>query len=584
MEQADYRKQAKQIVVDSFKSFYERRDIEAVMAPVDDKVRWIGSREYFVAHNKEEYKHLLQQEMVRIPDNCLVNVKECDVSEVNSDCYFVTGELELKIPYDTEVRYCHLRFSVMFAVKEDTLKAVSIHTSVNDNGKIVYGMEENEQGRIHHLAQDLEKQDRYDALTGMYTLEAFKEEFPQHFIPLENEKYAMIYTDVTHFERVNNLYGLKRSDRMLSELATLLTTFSPKVLLGCRSVADHFLLLMRYSNKAELKDELDTLCSDYGKLIAEQYADANPRLGVGAYMLLDYDEDIDSMVEHANIARKGLRVKTNENVVFYDNQVFSHIERVKKIESEMKEALKNGEFKAYLQPKYKLATDEIVGAEALCRWVREDGSMVYPDEFIPVFEEDGFIADIDFYMLDQICNMLRTREAQGKKNVSISINQSRVLLQDQHYVDKVAEVLEKYQVQPEFLELELTERIFQYDISEFVETMGRLKKLGIRWSIDDFGTGFSSLNLLKELPVDIIKIDKSFLDETESSETSKIIIRKTVELTQELDKHVVCEGVETEAQADYLRNIACDMAQGYLYAKPMPMNEFEALLDRETEK
>ena len=124
-------------------------------------------------------------------------------------------------------------------------------------------------------------------------------------------------------------------------------------------------------------------------------------------------------------------------------------------------------------------------------------------------------------------------------------------------------------------------KIFRDDLTDLAKMMGELRNLGVRWSIDDFGTGYSSLNLLKELPVDIIKIDKSFLDETESSETSKIIIRKTVELTQELDKTVVCEGVETENQADYLRGIRCDMAQGYLYAKPMPMEEFEKLLDKE---
>ena len=154
-------------------------------------------------------------------------------------------------------------------------------------------------------------------------------------------------------------------------------------------------------------------------------------------------------------------------------------------------------------------------------------------------------------------------------------------MQEKEYVSKVAGVLVKHNIPPQYIELELTERIFRDDLTELADMMGELRKLGVHWSIDDFGTGYSSLNLLKELPVDIIKIDKSFLDETESSETSKIIIRKTVELTQELDKTVVCEGVETENQADYLRGIRCDMAQGFLYAKPMPMEQFEELLNKE---
>lgn len=207
--------------------------------------------------------------------------------------------------------------------------------------------------------------------------------------------------------------------------------------------------------------------------------------------------------------------------------------------------------------------------------------MEYPDEFIPIFEKNGFIVELDFYMMEAVCNMIKRRLDAGKTCVPISINQSRVLLNNEEYPNRFAKMLKCYSIPPEYLELELTERIFKEDLSEMARIMGELKELGIRWSIDDFGTGYSSLNLLKELPVDIIKIDKSFLDETETSETSKIIIRKTVELTQELSKSVVCEGVETESQADYLRGIQCDVAQGYLYAKPMPMTEFEQLLDEE---
>ena len=200
---------------------------------------------------------------------------------------------------------------------------------------------------------------------------------------------------------------------------------------------------------------------------------------------------------------------------------------------------------------------------------------------LQLLEKNGFIVELDFFILSEVCRMIQRRLQEKRHCVPISINQSRVLLQEKDYVKRVADILKKYDTPPRYIELELTERIFRDDLTDLAKMMGELRNLGIRWSIDDFGTGYSSLNLLKELPVDIIKIDKSFLDETESSETSKIIIRKTVELTQELDKTVVCEGVETENQADYLRGIRCDMAQGYLYAKPMPMEEFEKLLDKE---
>ena len=287
------------------------------------------------------------------------------------------------------------------------------------------------------------------------------------------------------------------------------------------------------------------------------------------------------MIEYANAARESLQLQNGSPVAFYDVDMFRNMERIREIEGRMKPALEHGEFKAFLQPKFNLETGQIVGAEALVRWISPNGSTVYPDEFIPIFENNGFIEELDFYILAEICDMVNRRIQGKKKCVPISINQSRVLLQNEDYVRRVAGMLAKYNTPPQYIELELTERIFRDDLKEMAEVMGKLKKLGVRWSIDDFGTGYSSLNLLKELPVDIIKIDKSFLDETESSETSKIIIRKTVELTQELDMTVVCEGVETENQADYLRGIRCDVAQGYLYAKPMPMGEFEKMLDKE---
>lgn len=266
-------------------------------------------------------------------------------------------------------------------------------------------------------------------------------------------------------------------------------------------------------------------------------------------------------------------------VAYYNPIDFGKHRRAKELEKNMEYALAHKEFKVYLQPKYDLVTKKMVGAEALVRWVKEDGTMIFPDEFIPVFERNGFIKQLDLYMLEQVCEMLRRRLINNKICFPISINQSRVLLNSETYTTDVAMVLNSHDTPPDLIELELTERIFSDSLDEMAKMMSVLKDLGIRWSIDDFGTGYSSLNLLKKLPVDIIKIDKAFLDETETSNVSKIIIRKTVELTQELDKMVVCEGVETEEQASYLKAIHCDLAQGYLYSKPMPMEEFERLMD-----
>ncbi len=572
--------QMKQTALNHFYSFYVRHDLRDAMEYVSENIHWIGSREHFVAHNRSEFENLLSRELSDTPYDCIVKVVQIEAYTMGMNFYAVNGELEVRIPYKEKVLYTNLRFSMTLTIQEERCQIVSLHTSVSGENPFM----ENtiEKRSLIQMNSDMNNQEQFDSLTGLLTLDTFKVQTKSLLQSgIIEEKYALICTDVSHFEKVNNLYGLQKADKILSDLATILTTFSRDVRLCCRSVADHFLVLISYSDVERLNAVLKNLCSEFEEQITGRYVEASPKLGIGVYLISNPSLRIERMVEFANAARKSLRFEKKTRIAFYDEKTFMHMEKVRRIEKNMKDALANGEFKAFLQPKYSLETGKIVGAEALTRWIRPDGSMVYPDEFIPIFEKNGFIAQLDFFILAQVCRMIYRRLRNKKECVPISINQSRILLQDKNYVSKVAGVLAKYNTPPKYIELELTESIFRDDLSDIAQTMKKLKAFGIRWSIDDFGTGYSSLNLLKELPVDIIKIDKSFLDETESSEASKIIIRKTVELTQELEKKVVCEGVETELQADYLRNIQCDIAQGYLYAKPMKMSQFEELLDEE---
>lgn len=570
----------KQIVLDVFFSFYVRRDLRDVMEKISDDMQYIGTRDAFVAHNKEEFQYIWQKEIDSVPSDCVVKVISADSAVIGDACYSVNGVLELRIPYKTRIDYLNLRFLATVLQEGKNYKIAAMHLAASKADHISEPLEDED---IRRMAGNIEDAGQCDVLTGLHTLDTFKQELPEVIgNDAEGEiKYALLCTGVEHFERVNNLYGLKRADEILIELAELLITCSKTVELCCRSVADHFILLVKYRELNRLKMLLNKVCEEFDQRIAEQYVEARPKLGIGVYLLSGQEEDVGRMVECANIARKSLHMKRGLRIAFYDARIFQRMEKVRKIERSMKNALEDGEFKVFFQPKYDLVNEDIVGAEALCRWIRGDGTMVYPDEFIPIFEKNGFIVNLDLYMLNEACRMIQRRLAEKKRCVAISINQSWVLLEDERYVEKIASVLSKYNTPSRFIELELTERIFKDNLSDIGKVMGRLKNLGIRWSIDDFGTGYSSLNLLKELPVDIIKIDKSFLDETETSETSKTIIRKTVELTQELNKKVVCEGVETESQADYLRGVSCDIAQGYLYAKPMPMEEFEKLLDKE---
>lgn len=570
----------KQLVLDVFFSFYVRRDLKDIMEKISDDIQYIGTRDVFVSHNKDEFFYIWKRELEKIPQDSVVKVISADAATIGDNCYSVNGVLEIRIPHKTCIEYQNLRFQATVLMDGKDYKIAAMHTAVRKADNISGPLGDIE---IRRMAGNIDDVEQCDLLTGLHTLDSFKIELPEIMknSGADAAKYALLCTGVEHFEKVNNLYGLKRADAILIELAELLLTCSRTVKLCCRSVADHFILLVEYNELGRLKMLLNKVCEEFDQRIADQYSEARPKLGIGVYLLSEQEEDVGRMVECANIARKSLQMKRGLRIAFYDARIFQSMENVRKIERSMKSALEDEEFKVFFQPKYDLVNEDIVGAEALCRWIKGDGTMVYPDEFIPIFEKNGFIVNLDLYMLNEACRMIQRRRAEGKLCVPISINQSRVLLEDERYVEKIASVLAKYNTPSRFIELELTERIFKDNLSDIGKVMGRLKNLGIRWSIDDFGTGYSSLNLLKELPVDIIKIDKSFLDETETSETSKTIIRKMVELTQELNKKVVCEGVETGSQADYLRDVSCDIAQGYLYAKPMPMEEFEKLLDKE---
>lgn len=572
------KEQVKQIALNHFYAYYVRRDMDGVLTCVGEHIQWKGSKKYYVANSREEFRALLDLELYKVPSDCAIKVVTVDVCKLSDECYQAVGELELRIPMKGTIYYSNLRFTMIIMHKNGKFVINSIHTSSARESVL----EESPSYFSCGISERKDERKTYDVVTGLLRLEEFKKRVKQHLAEAdEEESYAFFCTEIINFEKINNLYGFQKTDELLALFAKMIIDNGRNVVFCCHSVADHFIFFIRYRDENELRDVLNHLQLDFENQISSQYEEVFLKLCIGVYLVTNFNEPVEDMVEYASVARRKAQASDQLNVVYYDAEVYQNMQKTHKIERQMKKALEKKEFKAFLQPKFDLDSGEIVGAEALVRWICDDGTMIYPDEFIPVFEKNGFIVELDFYILGEVCRMIKKRIKQQKECVPISINQSRVLLQNRDYVSRVASILAKYDVSPCLIELELTERIFRNNLKELASVMGELKEIGISWSIDDFGTGYSSLNLLKDLPVDIIKIDKSFLDETESSETSRIIIRKTVELTQELDMTVVCEGVETEDQADYLRGIRCDVAQGYLYARPMPMNDFETMLDKE---
>ena len=425
---------------------------------------------------------------------------------------------------------------------------------------------EREQKKVFDLAY-------VDELTRAPNENAFKERATELLLENPDVPYMLTCFDVMNFRYINEGYGHLKADMLLRDIAVALKeSYSYNETFG-RLSADRFVgLCVDDERTAERKE-----------FIAEKLSKATEEIGMkypikfktGIYYIRDKKEPIADMIDKANLARKSISSGIRNNFeAEYREQLMEETRKQERVESRMHEALKRNEFKPYLQPKWNMATDHIVGAEALIRWVDASGHVVSPGDFIPVFERNGFIENIDFYMLEEICKYIRRMIDEGREVYPISINQSRYLLFDPNYIMKVQEIMLRYKVPKGLIELEITETVFFNEKERMLEVMRHLKEFNMNLSIDDFGSGYSSLNLLRDIPFDVLKIDRGFLDESAQSETGKWILRKIVEMAEGLKLRVICEGVETHEQVDMLLDIGCIYAQGFLYSRPIPLDEF----------
>lgn len=263
----------------------------------------------------------------------------------------------------------------------------------------------------------------------------------------------------------------------------------------------------------------------------------------------------------------------------YDEKDKFRLGREKELEMKMHESLERGDFIPYLQPKYELEGETVAGAEALVRWVDSEEGMIFPNEFIPLFESNGFVVDIDLYMFEQVCRMVERWGRAGWRTIPVSVNLSRSHFNVPNFFDAYEAILERYEIPPRSIEIELTESLFYNDMEALNTLVTKIHRAGLSCSIDDFGSGFSSLNVLKEVQVDALKLDRVFFvsDNSQENERGKSVIQSVIQLAQALDLHTISEGVEERDQVEFLKQMKCDLIQGYVFAKPMPVTEFEKL-------
>ncbi len=417
-----------------------------------------------------------------------------------------------------------------------------------------------------------------DELTGLPT-KSYHKKLVSDILENKKNQYAYVSCDISEFKFINSTYGYEYGNMALKHIAGIFDQCLQNDETACRTGEDHFSLLLQYEGTDQFIERFNEIldkCSDLPK-------DDNGKGGKAVFTcgvyIVNPGDDVNRIRARANVARRSLKKSIANQIAFYSEEDFNKNLRNHELEAELLQVIEKKELHVFFQPKYEITNEKVIGAEALVRWQHPTKGVLSPNQFIPLAEENGFVKEIDFFVFESVCKMQKSWIDAGKRLVPISINFSRVHLDDEDFVDHILQIANKYKVDPKMLEIELTETAVFGEMQKLLNVMYKIKNAGFGLSMDDFGSGYSSLNLLREMPVDVLKLDKEFLDDCGEGETrEKKVISHVISMAKDLEISVLAEGVETQSQKDFLQEANCDMIQGYYYAKPMPKEEFESYL------
>ena len=420
---------------------------------------------------------------------------------------------------------------------------------------------------------------RNDALTGAWNLIEFRSR-SRRFLQAKEKRYALLYADISRFKDVNDLYGFSGGDEVLRCFAGVLAEAAAEDECSARVSSDQFVLLWRYESWQKLLARTEAIGREINALPLLRQKGCQLVLRFGVYVLQDEDRarDVSTLLDFARYAHQTVKETHRSVTVLYDEAMQKSDQEQRALAGVMERALQNGEFVPYFQPKVDMSTHGIVGAEALVRWLHPTRGLLLPGAFIPFFERNGFIVEIDFYVYEKVCESIRRWLDEGLRVRPISCNFSRLHVKNQHFVQRVIATAQRYCVSPDYIELEITESVVMDDPAQALQQFAQLRQAGFRVSIDDFGAGYSSLGMLQHLTADVLKLDRSLLAQGNLEKRRQAIIGGVVAMAKSLDMSVVCEGVENEQQADMLMGMGCFVAQSFYYGRPMPADAFERLL------
>lgn len=424
--------------------------------------------------------------------------------------------------------------------------------------------------------QELKKLAYYDSLTGAYNLLGFRKALEKECT--ENADYALLCINIHHFKFINEIFGHQQGDRILCRLCNSIRNTLSQGSFLCRENADIFYVYIKNCDIRCIRSIFTRIKKNMSQLNKQGQEDYEVILycGVSIHKQGSQEFTLDEMMSHVKSASATARQSRKDDICFFDTVLHKQEIMNNYVETHANQALKNKEFRLFLQPKIDLMSGRIDGAEALVRWIRADGSKIYPHQFIPSFEANGFCVQLDYYMFQTVCNQVRNWIDRGIRPVPVSVNQSKQVIYEKDYVCKLKKILKKYQLPANLFTLEILESTSFKKTGELCHKLEELQEIGFRISLDDFGSEYSSLNTLSKIPLDELKLDRWFLQEAiEKGNTSVVrILKKVIEIAKDFHIATVVEGVETKEAHDLIKSLHCDYGQGYYYSHSVSSDEF----------
>ena len=453
----------------------------------------------------------------------------------------------------------------------EVTKLISIHMAKNPS--------------INALTRGASNLLEYDCLTGLISFSHFKEEVERRIVGELAGTYVIIYTDFENFKYFNQQYGYRSGDQLLKDFCDAVIGNMKETDVGdtyfSRVVSDQFILFRPVTDVTRTMEVVERINREFCSQQMLWHPEIRVRLRSGIYVINASCESASEAIDAANYARKQILPSSPHMTFLYDENLAKQQELEIQTLNGIESAIRNHEIEVYFQPKVRLEDNTVAGAEALSRWRREDGTLMEPELFIATLEKDGRIVDLDFYVLEQVAAFLSKCREEGRKLLPVAVNGSVLHAQDANTVEKYRAVLEQYGLDPSLIEVELTETATVNDYDNIRRLFQNFQTAGFHTSMDDFGAGYSILNVVVDVPVDAVKLDKAFLMNCMSSEKGRTFLKFVIRVMKGLEYKVICEGIETKEQAEFLRQAGCDLGQGYWFSKPLPAAEYEKLLDQE---